>query len=149
MDWLRGMVRAGSTLTVMIQRRAPARNLMQRSSIGSCVELGFTFEYKGYKISAEILNNNGAKPVEARLEQLQINFDGQLNLTDQTGTVSINVKRPPAVLRLRFRKERGHENRAPGNKPASHHAPTNARTSRVPGEPTASSVGLQVQGQLQ
>jgi transcriptional regulator with XRE-family HTH domain len=60
-----------------------------------CVNLGFAFEYRGYKISAATMNGNGRKPPERRAEQLLIEFDGQFNLTDQTGTVSISVKRPP------------------------------------------------------
>jgi len=65
-----------------------------------CAELGFAFEYKGYKISAATLNGNGAKPKEKPVEQLQIEFDGQFNLTDQTGIVSINVKRPPGRIEV-------------------------------------------------
>jgi transcriptional regulator with XRE-family HTH domain len=59
-----------------------------------CARLGFAFKYNGYTISAATLNGNGAKPVEKPVEQLQIQFDGQFNLTDQHGTVSISVKRP-------------------------------------------------------
>ncbi len=60
-----------------------------------CVNLGFAFEYKGFKISAATLNGNGRKSPERPAEQLLIQFDGQFNLTDQTGTVAITVKRPP------------------------------------------------------
>jgi transcriptional regulator with XRE-family HTH domain len=60
-----------------------------------CANLGFSFEYGGYKISAAVLNGNGGMVVEKQTEQLQIEFEGQINLTDQTGTVSIQVKRPP------------------------------------------------------
>ena len=65
-----------------------------------CVNLGFGFEYKGYKISAASLNGAGKKSNEKPAEQLLIEFDGQFNLTDQTGTVSISVKRPPGRIEV-------------------------------------------------
>ena len=65
-----------------------------------CVKLGFGFEYKGHRISAATLNGGGKKLIEKPAEQLLIEFDGQFNLTDQTGTVSINVKRPPRRIDL-------------------------------------------------
>jgi len=65
-----------------------------------CVKLGFAFEYKGYKISAATLNGSGRKSAEKPAEQLLIEFDGQFNLTDQTGTVSISVKRPPGRIEV-------------------------------------------------
>ena len=65
-----------------------------------CVNLGFAFEYRGYKISAAMLNGNGRKSPERPAEQLLIEFEGQFNLTDQIGTVSINVKRPPGRIEV-------------------------------------------------
>jgi transcriptional regulator with XRE-family HTH domain len=58
-----------------------------------CTKLGFAFKYNGYIISAASLNGNGAKPAEKPVEQLLIDFNGQFNLTDQTATGAINVKR--------------------------------------------------------
>jgi transcriptional regulator with XRE-family HTH domain len=63
-----------------------------------CTKLGFAFKYNGYTISAATLNGNGTKPAEKPVEQLQIEFDGQFNLTDKQGTVSISVKRPPGRI---------------------------------------------------
>jgi transcriptional regulator with XRE-family HTH domain len=63
-----------------------------------CVNLGFAFEYRGYKIGAASLNGGGRKSTDKSAEQLRILFDGQFNLTDQTGTVSISVKRPPGRI---------------------------------------------------
>ena len=63
-----------------------------------CTKLGFAFKYNGYTISAATLNGNGPRPVEKPVEQLQIEFDGQFDLTDQQGTVSISVKRPPGRI---------------------------------------------------
>ena len=59
-----------------------------------CAKLGFNFKYRGYTISAAAFNGNGARAAEEPVEQLRIEFDGQFNLTDRQGTVSINVKRP-------------------------------------------------------
>lgn len=63
-----------------------------------CSKLGFTFKYNGYTISAGSLNGNGMRRAEKPTEQLRIEFDGQFNLTDQQGTVSISVKRPPRCI---------------------------------------------------
>ena len=63
-----------------------------------CTKLGFAFKYNGYTISAATLNGNGARPTEKPAEQLQIEFSGQFNLTDQEQTVSIRVKRPPGRI---------------------------------------------------
>src|SRR5437016_1257923 len=41
-----------------------------------CVELGFEFVYKGYRISAETLNGNRPKPMERPAEQLPLEFSG-------------------------------------------------------------------------
>jgi transcriptional regulator with XRE-family HTH domain len=65
-----------------------------------CAELGFAFEYRGYKISAAVLNGNGTKPIKKQIEQLEIEFDGQFSLTDQTGTISIHVRRPPGRIEV-------------------------------------------------
>jgi transcriptional regulator with XRE-family HTH domain len=65
-----------------------------------CVELGFEFDYKGYRITAETLNGNRSKPVEKPAEQIPLEFTGQFDLTDQKGTVSVSFKRPPGRVEL-------------------------------------------------
>jgi transcriptional regulator with XRE-family HTH domain len=65
-----------------------------------CAKLGFDFEYKGFRISAATLNGSGVKPTEKPVDQLLIEFDGQFNLTDKAGTVSIDVKRPPGRIEV-------------------------------------------------
>jgi transcriptional regulator with XRE-family HTH domain len=65
-----------------------------------CAELGFEFEYKGFKISAETLNGNHATPVEKPAEQLPLEFSGQFDLTDRRGTVSVSLKRPLGRVEL-------------------------------------------------
>ncbi len=65
-----------------------------------CSKLGFEFDYKGFKISAETLNGNHAGPVELPAEQIPLEFSGQFDLTDQKGTVSVSFKRPPGRVEL-------------------------------------------------
>jgi hypothetical protein len=65
-----------------------------------CTKLGFAFKYNGYTISAASLNGNGAKPIEKPVEQLDIQFSGQFDLTDQTATGAINVKRPSGRIEV-------------------------------------------------
>lgn len=67
-----------------------------------CSELGFAFDYKGYRISAETLNGNGrrAEPTAKPPEQLSLEFNRQFYLTDQKGTVSVSFKRPPGRVEL-------------------------------------------------
>ena len=72
-----------------------------------CAKLGFSFKYRGYRVSAATLNGSGLKSAEAQGEQLQIEFDGQFNLTDKKGTVSISVKRPPGRIEVAL-SLRGH-----------------------------------------
>lgn len=72
-------------------RPAPAAEILYLV----CTELGFEFEYKGYRITAGSLNGAGSKPVEKPAEQLKIEFSGQFNLTDNKGTVAVSLKRPP------------------------------------------------------
>ena len=65
-----------------------------------CANLGFSFEYEGYKISAAMLNGNSGSVAAKQTEQLQIEFEGQINLTDQTGAVSVKIKRPPRRIEV-------------------------------------------------
>ncbi|PYX10722.1 MAG: hypothetical protein DMG88_01555 [Acidobacteria bacterium] len=65
-----------------------------------CTRLGFDFKYRGYKISAATLNGKGLSLAEKPVEQLLLQFDGQFNLTNQTGTASISVKRPPGRIEV-------------------------------------------------
>ena len=67
----------------------------------ACTKLpGFYFDYKGYRISAATLNGSGPKRSEKPLEQLTLHFDRQFNLTEQAGTVTVKVKRPPGRIEL-------------------------------------------------
>ena len=60
----------------------------------ACTQLpGFSFEYNGYRINAEALKKNGAKPPEKPAEQLT--FERQFKLTHRHGTVDVKVKRRP------------------------------------------------------
>ncbi|MCI0356629.1 MAG: hypothetical protein L0099_16580 [Acidobacteria bacterium] len=64
-----------------------------------CVKLGFSFEYRGYKISAATLNGKGRR-LEKKAEQLTFRFDRQFGLTDEKGAVRVSVKRPPGRIEL-------------------------------------------------
>jgi transcriptional regulator with XRE-family HTH domain len=59
-----------------------------------CVKLGFTFEYRGYQISASSLSRDRkAEDVEtAPTEQLKIQFHGQIDLTQGAGEITIKLK---------------------------------------------------------
>jgi hypothetical protein len=61
---------------------------------------GFSFVYKNYRISAETLNGNGAKPSEKAAEQLTLGFERQFNLTDKQGTVAVRVSRPQGRIEV-------------------------------------------------
>jgi transcriptional regulator with XRE-family HTH domain len=65
----------------------------------ACAELGFAFEYRGYKITAAALNGS-SKAVVKPAEQLSFPFNGQFDLTDEKGTVSVTVKRPPGRIEV-------------------------------------------------
>ena len=68
--------------------------------VKACIQLGFEFEYEGHRISAIPTaagqNGNGKAPSVSK--QLQLEFDGQINLTD--GTLSVSVKRPPGRVEV-------------------------------------------------
>lgn len=57
---------------------------------------GFTFEYKGHRISAEMLSGNGTKHANiATHEQRTFEFARQFDLTRRQGTVAVKMKRQP------------------------------------------------------
>lgn len=67
-----------------------------------CTELGFEFEYKGYKITAASLNGHRPRVPEKVPEQLLLQFSGQIDLTDQKRkrTASVTVNRAPGRINL-------------------------------------------------
>lgn len=77
-------------------RRTPEADVLYLA----CVKLGFEFEYNGYRISAATLNGHGVKPATKQPEQLELEYDGQFDLTDQKGTVSVSFKRPPGRVEV-------------------------------------------------
>ena len=67
-----------------------------------CVKLGFSFEYRGYTISAATLEGIPV-PAPATVEQqIPIDFDGQFKLTNEAGELSVTVKRPAGRIELSF-----------------------------------------------
>lgn len=77
------------------KRPKPSAEVLYRA----CSVLGFSFDYKGYRISAATLNGR-AKTEVKELEQLPLVFAGQFDLTDDKGTVSVSVKRPPGRIEV-------------------------------------------------
>lgn len=65
-----------------------------------CTKLGFNFKYKGYAIGAANLSGNGHQRAENVTQQFTLQFDRQFNLTDQQGSVTVKVKRPPESIEL-------------------------------------------------
>jgi hypothetical protein len=65
----------------------------------ACVELGLVFEYEGRTVSAApqaVLNEHN----EVESVQLRLPFLRQFDFTEQQGTVSVSVKRPPGRVEL-------------------------------------------------
>ena len=58
-----------------------------------CAKLGFSFEYNGFRITAETLNGKRPKRSGEVAQQLTFDFERQFNLTGKQGTVSVKVKR--------------------------------------------------------
>lgn len=65
-----------------------------------CVRLGFSFEYRGYKISGSTLEG---VPVPALLDaptQLSFEFDRQFKLTNDAGAISVTVRKPSGRIEV-------------------------------------------------
>jgi|SRR5665213_1445070 len=63
-----------------------------------CSGLGFTFEYRGFKIGAETLT--GAKVSHPGEKQLSFEFERQFTLTNDQGALSVTIKRPVGRIEL-------------------------------------------------
>lgn len=61
---------------------------------------GFSFIYRGYRISAATVGGNGTKPPEVPAEQLTLGFERQFNLTGKLGTVAVRVSRPQGRIEV-------------------------------------------------
>lgn len=64
-----------------------------------CAVLGFSFDYKGYRISAATLNG-GPRTAGKESVQLPLEFESQFDLTNEKGTVSVKVKQPPGRIEV-------------------------------------------------
>ena len=78
---------------VMLRTSPDARILC-----AACTKLGFTFEYKGYRVSAETFPGAPAQPLQP--EQLMLRFNRQFNLTGDRGAVRVKVDRPHGEIQL-------------------------------------------------
>ncbi len=65
----------------------------------ACAELGFTFEYNGYRIGAESLRLP-AQTAPSHAEQFAFDFIRQFNLTDDDGTLGVRLRRELGRLEL-------------------------------------------------
>lgn len=63
-----------------------------------CTELGFSFDYRGFRISAETLD--GVKAVHPTERQLSFEFDREFYLTNTQGAVTVSIKRPAGKIQL-------------------------------------------------
>lgn len=67
----------------------------------ACSKLpGFSFAYRGYRISAATLNGHGKKPSRTPVEQLIFKFQRQFNLTNEQGVVAVRVSRPAGRIEV-------------------------------------------------
>ena len=67
-----------------------------------CTELGFQFDYNGYRISAVTVNGNRPSQAAEPAEQFVLEFTRQFDLTERRGTVSVSVKRPLGHIEVRL-----------------------------------------------
>ena len=60
----------------------------------ACVQLGFTFEYKGHVISASPIESASLAPNNSS-EQLSFNYENQFSLIEERGSLSVRIHRRP------------------------------------------------------
>ncbi len=89
------------TLNTYINDDAKGRRAKARVELlfQACVELGFEFEYLGYKIRVETLGKQ-ARASAPQAEQLTFDFYRQFNLTEDGGLVSVHLKRGSSRVEL-------------------------------------------------
>ncbi|HEV8415362.1 MAG TPA: hypothetical protein VGQ49_17365 [Bryobacteraceae bacterium] len=63
-----------------------------------CSGLGFTFEYQGFRISAETIT--GVKVAHPSEKQLSFEFERQFYLTNDQGAISVRIKKPAGRIEL-------------------------------------------------
>jgi hypothetical protein len=63
-----------------------------------CSGLGFAFEYRGFRISAETLD--GVRVTHPSEKQLSFEFERQFYLTNDQGALSVRIKRPAGRIEL-------------------------------------------------
>ena len=72
------------------KRRKPRAALLFKA----CSEFDFTFEYKGFRVSAATLGKGREKKI-SKSEQLLLDYQRQFKLTEDNGNVSVRLKRGP------------------------------------------------------
>lgn len=78
------------------KRRSPDAEVLYRA----CVELGFHFEFRGYRMSAQTVNGEAVRRAPRRPQQLELEFDRQFDLTKEQGSVAVSIKRPPGRVEI-------------------------------------------------
>jgi len=69
----------------------------------ACTELGFEFEYNGYRITAEAIGAKAEAIPKSHPKQLQIDFEQDFELANEQGSVSLNLKRKSGQLEFSVR----------------------------------------------
>jgi transcriptional regulator with XRE-family HTH domain len=78
------------------KRRKPRAALLFKA----CSEFDFTFEYKGFRISADALENRGRKEAHPKYEQLILDYQRQFKLAEDDGNVSVRLRRAQGRIAL-------------------------------------------------
>jgi transcriptional regulator with XRE-family HTH domain len=65
-----------------------------------CVKLGFQFDYNGFRVSASTFAGDLVKQIDSPPEQLQLVFERQFDLTDETGSLIVSFKRPAGRVEM-------------------------------------------------
>jgi transcriptional regulator with XRE-family HTH domain len=65
-----------------------------------CKELGFQFEYNGFKISASTFGSRVQPQIQPTPEQYVLDFERQFYLTNDAGTMTVSFKRPAGRLEM-------------------------------------------------
>jgi transcriptional regulator with XRE-family HTH domain len=78
------------------KRRKPRAALLFKA----CSEFDFTFEYKGFRISADALGSRRRKGTHPKSEQLTLDYQRQFKLTEDDGNVSVRLRRAQGRIAL-------------------------------------------------
>ncbi len=98
-----GLGKAGKARISTYCRRFPAKTPAKPDAeilYLLCVKLGFSFEFRGYRISAATLADVPVQALPDAAKQLTFEFDRQFKLTNEAGAISVTVKRPSGRIEV-------------------------------------------------